>query len=72
MALEGAHPAAKSQEHTVFISYAREDSDAAKRLKKDLKDAGLNPWLDKEELLPGQNWLPEYLLLVQEVLAKVN
>jgi TIR domain len=40
----------------VFISYAREDSNAAKRLRKDLRDAGLNPWLDKEELLPGQNW----------------
>jgi tetratricopeptide (TPR) repeat protein len=56
LALEGAHPAAKNQEIMVFISYAREDSGAAKRLRKDLKDAGLNPWLDKEELLPGQNW----------------
>jgi hypothetical protein len=42
------------QENTVFISYARED--AAKRLQKDLKDAGLNAWLDEETLLPGQNW----------------
>jgi len=49
-------PAPKNQENTVFISYAREDFDAAKRLQKDLKDAGLNTWLDKEELLPGQNW----------------
>jgi TIR domain len=54
--LEGERAAAKSQENTVFISYAREDSNAAKRLRKDLKDTGLNPWLDKEELLPGQNW----------------
>jgi tetratricopeptide (TPR) repeat protein len=46
----------KSQENTVFISYAREDYNAAKRLRKDLKNVGLNPWLDKEELLPGQNW----------------
>jgi hypothetical protein len=53
LALEGA---AKSLENTVFISYAREDSGAAKRLQQDLKDAGLNPWLDKEEILPGQNW----------------
>jgi len=56
LALEGAHPAAKSEEITVFISYAREDYNAAKRLRKDLKDAGLNPWLDKEELLPSQDW----------------
>ena len=57
MSLEGERPAPKkSQENTVFISYAREDSDTAKRLRTDLKDAGLNPWLDKEELLGGQNW----------------
>ena len=56
MALEAGRTAANSRENTVFISYAREDSDAAKRLAKDLKEAGLNPWLDKEELLPGQNW----------------
>lgn len=29
---------------------------AAKRLYKDLKDAGLTPWLDKESLIAGQNW----------------
>jgi hypothetical protein len=46
----------KSQENVVFISYAREDSEAAIRLYEDLKKAGLTPWLDKKELLPGQNW----------------
>jgi TIR domain len=35
--------------------YARDDFDAAKRLYNDLKTAGLNPWLDKESILPGQN-----------------
>jgi TIR domain len=33
-----------------------EDSDVAKRLHNDLKDAGLIPWLDKESLIAGQNW----------------
>ena len=57
MALEGERPALnKSQGNTVFISYASEDGDAAKRLQKDLKDAGLTPWLDKECLIAGQNW----------------
>jgi hypothetical protein len=46
----------KSQENIVFISYAREDSDAARRVYNDLRVAGLNPWLDKESLLPGQSW----------------
>jgi hypothetical protein len=40
----------------VFISYAREDSQNAMRLYKDLKNAGINPWLDKESLIAGQNW----------------
>jgi len=41
---------------TVFISYAREDYDAAERLHQDLKIAGLTSWLDKESLIAGQNW----------------
>ena len=48
-------PSKKSQKDTVFISYAREDSDAAVKLCDDLKSSGLNPWIDKD-LLPGQNW----------------
>jgi tetratricopeptide (TPR) repeat protein len=40
----------------IFISYAHEDFEAAKRLYLDLKHAGLNIWLDKESLLPGQDW----------------
>jgi hypothetical protein len=40
----------------VFISYAREDSATAIRLYRDLKDQGLEPWIDTEELLPGQSW----------------
>jgi hypothetical protein len=40
----------------VFISYAREDYEAAFRLYRDLKRAGLRPWLDKHDLLPGQDW----------------
>jgi hypothetical protein len=40
----------------VFISYAREDLEIAKKLYCDLKRAGVKPWMDKEDLLPGQNW----------------
>src|SRR5690349_25059652 len=28
----------------------------AQRLYKDLKNTGLNPWLDEQSLLPGQRW----------------
>jgi hypothetical protein len=41
---------------TVFISYAREDSKYAERIYKNLKDAGLNPWRDKDAIRPGENW----------------
>jgi len=40
----------------VFISYAKEDYEVAKQLYEDLKRSGLTPWLDSEELLPGQRW----------------
>jgi len=39
-----------------FISYAHEDVEAARRLYRDLKQAGLDPWFDEESLLPGQRW----------------
>jgi|RhiMetdeSRZDD1v2_1073273.scaffolds.fasta_scaffold348719_1 TIR domain-containing protein len=41
---------------TVFVSYAREDSDAALRLANDLRHLGEEPWLDRDSLLPGQHW----------------
>ena len=40
----------------IFISYAEEDIEDARKLYEDLKDFGLEPWLDKESLLPGQKW----------------
>jgi TIR domain-containing protein/SIR2-like protein len=45
-----------NQNLRVFISYAREDTEAANRLYNDLKLSGLDPWLDKESLLGGENW----------------
>lgn len=46
--------------HQIFISYAHEDSNAANRLFRDLKEFEkefkLKFWLDKERLLPGQSW----------------
>lgn len=40
----------------VFLSYASEDKNKVQRLCKRLKKAGFDPWLDKERLLPGQDW----------------
>jgi hypothetical protein len=44
---------------TIFISYAREDVQVAKKLYDNLKKDGFNPWLDQEDLLPGQDWVRE-------------
>ena len=40
---------------TVFINYYIGDRSSAQRLYSDLKAANLNPWIDNENLLPGQD-----------------
>ena len=40
----------------VFLAYAQEDRAAVKRLYTALHNAGFEPWMDQEKLLPGQNW----------------
>jgi hypothetical protein len=45
-----------SDKTKVFISYAREDYEYAKQFYNDLRKAGLDPWLDKESILPGEPW----------------
>ena len=39
-----------------FISYAREDLTTATKLYEDLRTLGAEPWMDKRDLLGGQNW----------------
>jgi hypothetical protein len=40
----------------VFISYAKEDHVWAQRLHTSLKQHGASPWLDSQDLVPGQEW----------------
>ena len=40
----------------VFLAYANEDRDQVRRLCGELQQAGFDPWMDEEKLLPGQNW----------------
>jgi len=40
----------------VFLAYVAEDLAPARRLCEALRAAGSSPWLDKDKLLPGQNW----------------
>lgn len=40
----------------VFIQYAGEDLEIAKRLYEDIKIAGVVPWMAANDLVPGQDW----------------
>jgi hypothetical protein len=40
----------------VFLAYAFEDLARIRRLARALRAGGCAPWLDKERLIPGQNW----------------
>jgi hypothetical protein len=43
-------------EPRVFVGYVEEDLETVRRLCDALRRGGFAPWLDKEQLLPGQNW----------------
>jgi hypothetical protein len=45
-----------SRRTQVFIGYAKEDRAEARKLYRSLKDHGFEPWMDEQNLLPGQNW----------------
>ncbi len=40
----------------VFIAYVEEDLVPARRLYRAFEQHGFRPWLDKNKLMPGQNW----------------
>lgn len=40
----------------VFVSYVREDAEQVERLANDLRKHGIEVWLDKNDILPGQDW----------------
>jgi hypothetical protein len=40
----------------VFLSHASEDAEAVREVNADLRRAGILTWLDKQQLLPGDDW----------------
>ena len=50
----------------VFISYAKEDYNFAKNLYNDLKCEKIDPWIDNEDLLIGQDWKLSIEKAIQE------
>src|SRR6266850_82078 len=51
----------------VFISYARADLESARRLFNELCIIeNVDPWLDKESILPGAKWRPAIRKAIRE------
>jgi hypothetical protein len=40
----------------IFLSYAREDEEKAEKLHQKLSSAGFKPWMDRKDILPGEQW----------------
>ena len=40
----------------IFLSYAREDEEKVENLYQKLSHAGFKPWMDKKDILPGEQW----------------
>ncbi len=55
----------------VFISYACEDGELARRLSRSLQDAGFDVWLDENNILPGDNWAEKVSQALKESQAMV-
>lgn len=50
----------------LFLSYAHEDEAEVKRLYQRLARAGFKPWMDRMDLLPGEQWKRAILKAVRE------
>lgn len=49
----------RSDRPRVFLSYAREDIEAARTLRKALEALSVDVWFDETSILPGQRWRRE-------------
>ncbi|HET6735285.1 toll/interleukin-1 receptor domain-containing protein [Mycobacterium sp.] len=56
---------ASSDTPTIFISYMREDADAARRICDAIRGLGGDVWLDERRLLPGDDWQAEILAAIR-------
>lgn len=56
----------------VFLCHAHADRDAVRALYTRLTNDGVDAWLDKEKLLPGQDWELEIKKAVRECLLRIE
>ena len=52
----GSHSTSGSARKAVFLSYASEDAEAARRLCEALRANGIEVWFDEADLQGGENW----------------
>ena len=50
----------------IFLCHAHEDKDAVLKLYRRLQSDGFQPWMDKQDLVPGQDWQTEIRKAVRE------
>ena len=43
-------------EGKIFLAHSSIDKELIRKLYSELKNKDLDPWLDEEDILPGQNW----------------
>jgi len=55
-----------SKKIKIFISYAREDSENAKKLYHRINNENTDIWFDEYSLLPGQKWKAEIKKAIKE------
>ena len=46
----------KRMSKRVFIIHSHKDKEKAREITATLREMGYDPWLDEEEIVPGQNW----------------
>ena len=51
---------------SVFLCHASQDKAFVRSFYKKLLEEGIKPWLDEEDLLPGQNWQIEIKRAVKQ------
>jgi hypothetical protein len=59
---------ANQKEPRIFLCHASNDKARVRELYRKLKEAGYHPWLDEEDLLPGQKWWPA----IRKVISDLN
>lgn len=53
------------ESNRIFLIYSRDDLDKVKQIVGLLKEKGFNPWLDVEEIMPGDIWKDTILRAIE-------